>query len=452
MRKVVLISIFLIFLILIGGFSYLSFKQKRNFSGTLKLKVYPPFAKVKIDNKDYPLLNGNLKTKLKKGEHYLHVFSTGYLNDEEKIIIEPNKITSIEDIYLLPLNWPKKILVENQNIKALYLSSDKNRLLYLLEKKEKNSKENYQWFIFDRNSKANELVYESDYFPKNISFVSKKILFQTKNNNWQIILPPTSLLRDLNIVTQSLNSLFEKQLKENQEFSNKKIESKIIKAVFLKNDENKVIIQTPQNLFFYDLLEDNLLNIYEGKTSDFILDKENLYFLSENGLLNKVSLKSPLEIKTLSLFSFENKNLEKVKISKKENSEEFIILNSDGRLYYLISKENAIPQIILDNADEGNFINEKLIAVKENGKEDEWLVYNLKDSTKTVINSQIPPLNFLKEDYFLILKDNKLKIENLKNNSFVVIEENVLKEGIFFDKVLKTIFFIYKGGIVEVSY
>ncbi|HOK17410.1 MAG TPA: hypothetical protein PL164_01510 [Candidatus Paceibacterota bacterium] len=449
MTKKTILLIILVLALAIGGvFLFVNYKNSNLSLGSLKLKVYPSTAQIKINEKIYSPLNGNLNIKLKPGEYLINCFLNGYLPYEQKITIQLNQETIVDDIYLLPLNWPKKLLVEKPDIVNIYFSKDNNRILYLQKIKDKNAKIIYLWEIFDRETKKTEEIFTSPVLPLEINFVSKKILTEIKSNSWQIILPLKSLLRDLNIVSQSLNTIFEQQLKE----INSKLSKEIKKAAFTDNEENKIIIQTKDAIFLYDSLANTLSLIYEGESSEFINNANNLYFLDKSGLLTKINLNPPFVSTTLSLFSFETKNLEKAKIRKDIEQEHFLIITSEGKLYYLEAADSNLPVNISENAGESDFINMDIIVFQSKDKEKEWTIYNLTDKTTKLIESFIKPIQFLKENYWLIVKDDNLKVYDLENEKFISIAENVLPDTVFFDKILKRIFFVTNEGINEISY
>ncbi len=449
MTKKPIISIILIFALALAGILlFINYINKNTSSGSLKLKVYPPTAQIKINETIYSPTSGNLNIKLQQGEYSINCFLNGYLPYEQKITIHPNQEIIVDDIYLLPLNWPKKLLVEKSDIENIYFSKDNNRILYLQKTKDKNEKIVYLWEIFDRESKKIEEIFTSTVLPLEINFVSKKILTETKTNNWQIILPSKSLLRDLNIVSQSLNTLFEKQLKE----INPKLSKEIKKAAFSDDEENKIIIQTKDAIFLYDSLNDKLSLVYEGESSEFIKDISNLYFLDKSGLLTKINLDSPSVNTTISLSSFETKNLEKAEIRKNTEKEQFLIITSENKLYYLEPKTSSLPIVISENVGKSDFANMDIIVFQPKNTEKEWTIYNLKDKTAKSIESFMKPILFIKENYWLILKENNLAIYDLKNEKFISIAENVSSNTVFFDKILKRIFFITKEGINETSY
>lgn len=449
MAKKPILSIILIFALAVGGVVFFIIYKNINTSfGSLKLKVYPITAQIKINEKLYHSANGNLNIKLNQGDYLINGFLNGYLPYEQKITIESNQEIILDDIYLLPLNWPKKILIEKPDIQNFYLSKDNNRILYLEKTKDKNTKIIYQWEIFDRGTQKTEEVFSSNVSPQEVQFISKKILTELKTNDWQIILPIKSLLRDLNIVSQSLNNLFEKHLKE----INPKLSKEIKKAAFSDDEENKIVIQTKDSVFLYDSVSDNLFLLQQGETSAFVNDNNNLYFLDKNGLLIKTNLNSPFNSETLSLFSLETKNLENTKIRKNQEKEQFLIVTSDGKLYYLDPKNSTLPTVISENVKEANFANLNIVIFQLENKENEWIIYNLKDNTRKEIESLMMPLQFLKEDYWLVSRENNLGIYDLKNEKFILIAENILQDSVFFDKVLKRIFFVTSEGINETSY
>lgn len=447
MLKRLFIIIFILGLIFLLWLLFNYYKNSQNFLGSLRLKVYPPNSLVKINDKIYTPLNGNLNIQLKSGEYLLNVFLNGYLNYEQNIKIEPKQKLVLEDVYLLPLDWRKINLVPASNIKSISLSENKNRLFYIAENKDKNSKISYSWFIYDRETKENEEVFTSKTFPLNLDFISRKIMTELKQNDWQIILPTKSLLRDLNIVTQSLNNLFEKEIKK----LDLKV-SKIIKqAIFVKNNENKIILKTEDAIFLFDLLEEQLNLIYQGKSSAFVITEKNIYFIDQSGLLTKADIFSS-STTPLSLFSFGEENLEKIKIKKHPTRDEFLIITGDSKLYYFNKETADLPIIIKENIKDADFSLIPQTIVFTNNTNDKWIIYNLINQEEKEIDSKIAPVNFLRKDYWLVIKDNSLGIDELKTGNFHLIAEDIANNNFFFDEVLKKIYFATKEGIIEVSY
>lgn len=445
-KAVIIITIIILFSLGLVLFNY--YKTGYHTYGNLKLKVYPPNSLVKINDKIYNLINGNLNIKLKAGDYLLNCFLNGYLSQERKIKIEPEKNVILEDIYLLPLNWKKIVLVEKANIKNITLSENNNRIFYITQDKDKNSKISYQWFIFDRETKTTEEFFNSSVLPLKLHFLSRKVLAELKPNNWQIILPAKSLLRDLNILTQSLNNLFEKQL-SNLDI---KLSKNIKEAMFLGKEENEIVIKTEDAIFFLNLLDEKLELIYEGVSSPFIFSNKNLYFIDKSGLLSQATLSPSIPVQQLSLFSFGEKDLDKIKIIKYPQKEKFLIIDNNNKLYYFDKETTGLPVVILEDIENADFsLFEEIVILKQKNKAN-WLIYNLNNQKTLEIESQIKPINFLTENYWLIIKDNKLGIYDLIKNNFSLIDEGIINDSLYFDFILKKIFYAKDDKIIEISY
>ncbi len=432
--------------LIFSTWQFLLFYKNKNQFSFLKIKVYPPQANIKINDKIYSSENGNISLKLPAKEYEVEVYLTGYLSYKEKVNLQPKQTYNLTDIYLLPLNWNKSSLVQADNIKSFLVSEGSNRIFYINEKKENNTKTIYQWFIYERETKTNQEIYSSSLLPSNLSFLSKKVIFTTKPNNWQILLSKESLLRSLNIVTQSLNNLLEKRIKE----LDLKIDRNIKKVIFIDPEETKLLIQTKNALLIFNLLSDDLEILYEGEASNFLFLNGDVYFIEQSGLLEKLTIESKV-LEPVSWFKFNNSDLETIKILKLKDKDEFLIKDSLLKLYYLNKEE--VPVLIEEGIKEANFtLDSRYIIYNTNDEPNIWRVYNLSNKhIEKTIKSDILPLNFFKKNYWLIIKDNNLGIYDDLTGQFSKIDEKI-EPAVYFDPVLKKIFYSKKGEIIIVSY
>jgi hypothetical protein len=438
MIKLLKILIVIIFLSAAVFFGFRYFQKYSESQGILEARIYPPQATLEINNKTYQNKKGIFNIRLNPGEHAISFSCPDYSFFEDKIKIESNKTTSLENVYLFPNNWPEEKIITNEKIEGFYLSPDSNRIIYI----EKSS--NYEWYIFDRNTKEKEYFYKTSSLPYDVVFSQKKILINSGKNNWEIVFLPKSLIKD----TISLNTSL-KRILDQTKLREKDPSLTIDQAIFYEKNEGDIIIKSPDAIYVLNFLKESIERIYEGKSSRFIYSDDHIYFIKENGVLSKISLNTKEEVET-SLYSFAIENLEKAKIRKKENEDNFLIIEGSEKAYYMNAFEN-IPKLISENVIDGLFsLNGKEILIS---LKDKIEIYNTESEIKysEKLYSDLPATWFLNDNYILFLNNNLLNIYSLKNNKIWPIASDIKNNNFFYDQSINYIFYLSNLGIIKVS-
>lgn len=437
-----ILTILLVILVLgIGAFfGFRSFQKYSECQGILEVRVYPAEATLKINDKTYQNKQGFFRIRLHPGEHFISFSCPDYSFLENKVKIERNKITNLNHVYLFPNNWPKEKIIANKKIERFYLSPDSNRILFI----EKSF--NYDWYIFDRNTKQKEYFHQTASLPYDIIFSPKKILIHSGKNNWEIIFLPKSLIKNC----ISLNTSF-KEILEQAKLKEKQTSLIISQAIFHPDpkDDGDIIIRTNDAIYFLNFLTESIEKIYEGKSSPFISDNNYIYFIKENGAFAKISLETKKEIET-SLYSFSLEDLEKTKIKKVKNENDFLIIEGLKKAYHLKGFEN-IPKLIGEDIIDGIFsLNGKEILLYSKDKIE---IYNLESGIKLSkkLYSDVPVTWFLDNNYLLFLNNNLLNIYALKNHKTWPIAGNIKNNNFFYDSSINYIFYLSDSGIIKVS-
>ncbi|MDD3491832.1 MAG: hypothetical protein PHG13_02640 [Candidatus Pacebacteria bacterium] len=436
---------FLIFLSIIivlglGIFFTLSHFQINNQTkGILRFKVYPLESIVKINNKTYQNSRGIFDINLSSGKQKLLISLPEYSFIEEEINIEPGKTLDLGSLFLFPNNWQEENIINSDMIENFYLTLDSNRIVFI----EKDS--DYLWYLFIRNSSEKELFWKTSTLPEEVVFSLKKtMLVNLGKNNWQIVFLPKSLIQ----TSISLTDAF-KQALSNSDFKTNTLSREIIQADFYSQDDNHLVIRTEDALYLLDFLDREIEKIHDGPVSPFLLEESSVYFLKENGVLTKASLQTKQE-EQISLFSFESQDLEQTKIRKRENKQEFLIIESSKKASYLKPPEN-IPVIIGENLLDASFsLDEKEILLN---LKDEIEIYNteqeIKHATKLFTNA--PAQWFLNNDYLLFQKDKTLNIFFIKENKIWPISANIKNDNFFYDPTINYVFYLSDKGVIKVS-
>lgn len=453
----ILIALLVILILGIGAFFGLrSFQKYSESQGILEARVYPAGATLKINNKTYQNKQGIFRIRLHPGEYPISFSCPDYSFLEDKVKIENNKTTNLNNIYLFPNNWTKEKIITNQKIEYFYLSPDSNRILFI----EKSS--NYDWYIFDRSTKEKEYFHKTTSLPYDVIFSPKKILIHSEKNNWEIVFLPKSLIEN----GISLNTSFREAL-DTAKLKEKQTSLIISQAIFYPKNDDDIIIKTSDSIYLLNFLTGSIEKIYEGKSSPFIFDNDYIYFIKENGIFTKISLETKKEVET-SLYSFSLEDLEKAKIRKVENEDSFIIIEglekayfeqsekqdfperSGGKAYFLKTFEN-IPKLIGENVIDGIFsLNKKEILLYS---KDKIQIYSRESEIKfsKKLFSDVPATWFLNNDHLLFLNDNLLNIYTLKNDKTWPISSDVKNNNFFYDSSINYIFYLSDSGIIKVS-
>jgi len=440
MKKILTILLVILILGIGAFFGFRSLQKYSESQGILKVKVYPAETTLRVNDKTYQNKQGLFRIRLHPGEHSISFSCPDYSFLEDKVKIESNKTTNLNDIYLFPNNWPKEKIITNEKIERFYLSPDSNRILFI----EKYS--NYNWYIFDRNTKEKKYFYRTASLPNNIVFSPKKILIDSGQNNWKIVFLPKSLITNSISLNESFRDVLSKAgLKEKQT-------SLIIKqAIFYPDtkDDGDIIVRTPDAIYLLNFLTGSIEKIYKGKSSPFIFDSGHIYFIKENGAFTKVSLETKKEIET-SLYSFPLEGLEKAKLIKAKDKDNFIIIDGSNKAHYLKTFEN-IPKLIGENIIDGILsLNGKEILLYSKEKVE---IYNLESeiNLSKKLFSDVPVTWFLDNNYLLFLNNNLLNIYALKNNKTWPIASNIKNNNFFYDHSINYIFYLSDSGIIKVS-
>jgi len=436
---------FLIFLSVVvilglGAFFILPHFQANNETmGFLRFKIYPAESTVKINNRTYQDPQGVLNISLPAGKHKLLISQPDYSFIEEEIIIERGKTLNLGNLFLFPNNWQKENIIASKAMESFYLTPDSNRIIYI----DKNS--DFHWYLFNRNTQEKEFFWKTSNLPQDVILSSKKtMIVNLGKNNWQIIFLPKSLIQ----TSMSLTDIFKQSL-ANAGLKKGATSMEIIQADFYSQNENNLVIRTKDALYLLDFLNRNVEKIYEGIVSPFILDESNIYFLKENGVLTKISFQTKQE-QQISLFSFENQELEQTKIIKRKNNDEFLIIESSQKASYLKSSEN-IPLIIGDNVYDGSFsLDEKEILLN---LKDKIEIYNIEQDIKsaTKLYADMPAKWFLNNEYLLFLKDKSLNILLVKENKIWPMSTNIKNNNFFYDPTINYVFYLSDEGVMKIS-
>ncbi len=437
-----ILTILLVILILgIGAFFGFRYFQKYSESqGILEVRVYPMETTLRVNDKTYQNKQGLFRIKLHPGEHSISFSCPDYSFLEDKVKIESNKTTNLNHVRLFPNNWSKEKIIANERIEHFYLSQDSNRILFI----EKSS--NYNWYIFDRNTKQKEYFHKTTSLPNDILFSPKKILIDSGQNNWEIVFLPKSLITN----SISLNASFKETLSQ-AELREKQTSLIISQAIFYPDSKNDgdIIVRTPDTIYLFNFLTESIERIYKGKSSPFIFDNNHIYFIKENGAFTKISLETKEEIET-SLYSFSLEDLEKVRIKKVKDENSFVIIEGSNKAYYLKTFEN-IPELIGENIINSIFsLNGKKILLYSKDKIE---IYDLESGIKLSrkLFSDTPVTWFLDNNYLLFLNNNLLNIYALKNNKTWPIASNIKNNNFFYDPSINYIFYLSDSGIIKVS-
>ena len=438
MMKLLKILIAIIFLSAIVFFGFRYSQKYSESQGILEARIYPPEATLEINGRTYQNKIGIFKIRLHAGEHSISFSCPDYSFLEDKIKIRSNETTNLGNVYLFPNNWPEEKIITNEKIEHFYLSPDSNRIIYI----EKSS--NYDWYIFDRSTKEKEYFHKTSSLPYDVVFSPKKILIHSEKNNWEIVFLPKSLIKNaISLNTSLKEALDQAKLRE------KGTSLTIDQAIFYEKDEGNIIIKSPDAIYFSNFLTESIEKIYEGNSSPFVYENDYIYFIKENGVFSKISLDTKKEVAT-SLYSFSTEDLEKVKIKKEKNENNFLIIEGSGKAYYLKTFEN-MPKLIGENIIDGVFSSneeEMLLSSK-----DEIEIYNIESEIQysKKLYSDVPASWFLDNNYILFLNNNLLNIYSLKNNKTWPIASDIKNNNFFYDPSINYIFYLSDSGITKVS-
>jgi len=430
MKKKVFTTIlwFLMFLIIAGGgyfLLHLYTQIKEPSQGILKIRYYPPQAQLKINQQIYRSPDGILSIPLDPDVYHLTLSAPGYSLWETDIDMAPQETKEIKPVYLFPHQWPQETLIEDK-IEQFYPSPDFNRLLYI------TGPLKYNWCLYQRQNNHQECFWESKTLPQKVlvSPSFKKSLVEFKDNDWQIVFLPPSLVH----TPYSLSLLLKKET--------------IKQVAFSPGNENEIIIRTENGIFLFDFLNDSLDKIYQGQTSPFLIANNNLYLVASNGTLTMISLPS-FQTENLFVFSFLNDDLEKIKIKKLEGEEIFVVIN-DRQQAYLFKKGQDLPQLQVNDVKDAIFSlsGENILFWGEN----RLTVFSLSREIKTEkeLHSETMPLWFLNDEYIL-LSNEGLNIYNLISQGTWPLADKIKNHIYYYDSAVNYVFYLSSSGVIKIS-
>ena len=439
--KKLLIFLLIVVILSLGLFLILPYFQKNNETkGFLRFKIHPLESIIKINNKNYQNTNGTYDIALNPNKYKLFISLPDYSFIEEEITINHKETLDLGNLFLFPNNWQKDNIVASRDIEDFYFTPDSNRIVYI----EKNS--DFQWYLFNRNTQEKELFWKSSDFPLDVIFSPKKtMIVNLGKNNWHILFLPKSLIQ----TSIPIKDIF-KQALTDAGLKKGTTSLDIIQTDFYPQNDNYLILRTKDAIYLLDFLNREIEKIYDGEASPFILEKTNIYFLRENGVLTKISLITKQE-QQISLFSFDNHDLEKTKIKKRKDKDEFLILESSQKTSFL-KPNNNIPVVIGENIEDISFsLDEKEILL--NLKNDKIEIYNIEQDIKSAANlyADIPAQWFLNNEYLLYLKNNALNISSIKENKIWTVGTNIKNNCFIYDSSINYIFYLSEQGIIKVS-
>jgi len=441
-----LIGLIFIFAILgLLGFLGINVYQKyTEASGTLKVTLSPKSIITAINGKLYKNLDGSLIVKLLPDQYKINFSYPGYFVVEKQIEIKSQQTLDLGKIYLFPISWPKEELIENDSIDQFYVDENMNNLIFF-----KKVAKNYEWNIYNRNTKESKKFYQTSSLPQEVIFSpdSKKIITMIKDNDWKVIFLPKSLIdKDIN-----LNNEFSAGLKQ-VNLQTKQL-PKIKQIVFVsQNVSDDVLVRTDQGLYRFNYLERTITQLIDSPLSPFLLSENYLYFIKDNGLFTSLNLDS-LEEQQLFLSSFKDgdENLDSVVIKKAPQKNTFLIVKDNGKAY-LLNEKTEIPPILEETIANGDFSltsNYLLLYTKEK----KIIIYDLNQEIKTEKNlySDSLPQWFLDDSCLFFSNDSQLKIYNLETQETWSVINDLKNSDFIYDSSLNYIFYLSATGIEKIS-
>ena len=396
-------------------------------SSNIQLHYYPSSAELKIDNRSYKDPAGSLTIPITAGLHHLTLSAPGYSMWNKDLTLSPQETKELPFIYLFPIHWKTTNIISG-NIAQFYLSSDTNKILYLTKGAE------HQWCIYQRQTKESKCFYSSVSLPSKlvISPSFKKVVSQTKNNKWQIIfLPPSLVNRPLSL--------------------NDSVKGSITNIYFDPQNENILIIRTSQGIFAFDFINDKTESLYSSPSSPLLVTQKNIYFLTTNGILQTINLESDsASPQVVSPFSFIASTLDKIIIKKSPSPNSFFVIDNSHTLYLLTSGKQ-IPSTVTNNV-QGIRLSPSLkhFIIWSNKKISIASYPKLRIQDDNIFSS-ILPIWFLNDNYLLVNNDSDLNILNLSTKKIWPVTNKVTSHMYYFDAATKYIFYLSPNGIQQIS-
>jgi hypothetical protein len=443
-NKIGLVLFIFAILGLLGFLGINVYQKHTEASGTLKVTLSPKSIITAINGKLYKNLDGSLIVKLLPNQYKINFSYPGYFVVEKQIEIKSQQTLDLGKIYLFPISWPKEELIENDSIDQFYVDENMNNLIFF-----KKVAKNYEWNIYNRNTKESKKFYQTSSLPQEIIFSpdSKKIITMIKDNDWKVVFLPKSLIdKDIN-----LNNEFSAGLKQ-AKLQTKQL-PKIKQIVFVsQNVSDDILVRTDQGLYRFNYLERTITQIIDSPLSPFLLSENYLYFIKNNGLFTSLDLDS-LEEQQLSLSSFKDgdENLDSVIIKKAPQKNTFLIVKDNGKAYFL-NEKTEIPPILEETIANGDFSltsNYLLLYTKEK----KIIIYDLNQEIKTEKNlySDFLPKWFLDDNCLFFSNDSQLKIYNLETQETWSVINDLKNSDFIYDSSLNYIFYLSATGIEKIS-
>lgn len=437
---------------------YFLYPNDQSLTITLTIQLVPEQkdlpAVVQIHNKtiDYrgTITNGKFSFAVPEGKYILVVSAPNYLNWSKEINVKAEqniKNITLDQIYLLPQKWPQESVVTNNNIVFFQVNPDFNSLVYIIKQSLSKNKTNYYWHLFNRQNKKDLEFWQTTTLPEEItlSAKSKKILAGFAKNDWRLL-----FFTGEDIQSYSLKELLASKIKAVSPAESSR-QVVITKAIFNPLNEDEIIIQTKEAIYFYNFIKDSLEKAYNGEQSSFYLTEKNLYFLDSACNLMQLSLESSHQLNQVSFFTFNIQDLTKTKLVVNHTTGNTVFLIKDDKDQILLFTPNELtPKIIAKEAQDVSLSSDRQEILIKN-QDNKILIYNLQAEKISEITSSIFPIKLF-SDHWLILQDNSsyLRFNNFQDQN--LIADNVKNQQLFFDDTLKQLFYLTSEGIAKISF
>lgn len=439
MKKLFLFLLIIAFLGCGVFFGARFFQKYSDSQGSVKVRIHPAEAILKIGDESYQNKQGVFQISLPAGEYEISFSCPDYSLWENEIAIQSGEINDLGEVYLFPNDWPKEIIVAQEDIELMRLSPDSNRIVYIV----KESSRVYRWYVFDRRTKEKKSFYQSSALPQEIIFSAKKILVHAADNDWKIVFWPESLVED----SISINRSFQKELTESG-LKEKNASLSITQAGFPDGgDDGDLIIQTADALYLLNFLTESITKIHAGASSPFHQSNGLLYLINESGILTKIAIASREET-SVSSYGFAADDLKNMQIQTGKTG--LLIVDAAQNAYYLPAKAD-MPKFIGEKTNLGMFSNDgkKILLYSP----DQIEIYDTETEIQytSKIFSDAAAVWFLNNDYILAVNDGLLNIYYLHHDKNWPVAGNVKNNNFFYDPSVNYIFYLSSSGILKIS-
>ncbi|MCS6789295.1 MAG: hypothetical protein NZ484_01920 [Patescibacteria group bacterium] len=437
-RKLLIAILFLLFILIGGGFVFYAQGFRidfRNFQilkvGGIYVKTYPEKADIflnnKLINRGFSLFdNGVLINGLFPKKYLLEIKAKDYKDWKRHIIVSPSLVSEVKYAVLVPTTENQLL---KEDIKFFFVFPNENFLII-------NSQNNIN---FNSVTLQGNMV-------KNISSDFENVLtYDLKQKKYWINNIKNNTIININLAIQRLNPKFN--------FEN---------VIFTKDNSNELILWDKKNIGIFDVSK-NKFNILDIKpTSSFsILNLDSLKiwlvwseFNSENNLSNFYIVQKTFN-NQINQFSLPFKN---IKLILKNNY--LFLLQSDGGFYKydLISKTSfKIASDVSDFylSEDGN-----MVALKQSKSLE---IFNFKDKTDYFRFDMSDTKDILKIEWFrdgrhlFIFLKNKIKfmeIEDKEKENIQIVAENldINEFNAYYNSKLNRLYFIRDGILSYVEF